>query len=222
MFNDLVTRALKLCQDTEMKVRMSMARELVNMASSPGYLHYNNQCLLMCRFALSIGNILPEVVELLHDECVDVRGAAFHTLVGFCNGEEQARSGLLAVFENVPDVPVAQALGKIVLCFTQDAPSPSPAIITMFYDKFIELCRSDDVTCRHSCAFNYPAMLTCLPSDYTDIRQSLYESLLLLCKDSSVNVRHTVSSFISTVRTITTITITSRLSAGCLSTSSRQ
>lgn len=68
-----------------------------------------------------------------------------------------------------------------------------------FFQRYYELCRHANVVCRHACAFNYPAMLYCLPASSSFADSEMNKILTSLSSDVSAEVRNTVALFLPEV-----------------------
>ena len=78
--NNCLPLALSLCQDTATEVRVTMCSQLATLARSIGYL-YLLYISSYFRAVESAKYVLPEILELLKDEEIEVRLCAYESFV---------------------------------------------------------------------------------------------------------------------------------------------
>ena len=193
MERTLFDRAMDACQDTDFEIRRTMGEQLQAIARCVG----SN---------LTVSRILSEVMELMSDEEVTVRMAAFKSLIEMYDLlDENTRSSKVMPFVRTLCSSVPEDMLRVVathfgnLCL-KVMPSASDDDVVVFVSFFKDLSSRSEVEPRLLCAYNFPAVLKAIGARRYALH--LHGVLTSLVGDSNMHVRLSVAAGIHEVMII--------------------
>eukprot|EP00163_Fabomonas_tropica_P030816 TRINITY_DN7123_c0_g1_i1.p1 TRINITY_DN7123_c0_g1~~TRINITY_DN7123_c0_g1_i1.p1 ORF type:complete len:769 (-),score=156.73 TRINITY_DN7123_c0_g1_i1:164-2470(-) len=179
-------KAMSLCQDTDYAVRTCMCKQLDAIARGVG-------------LDLSKRVLLHEMLELVDDEEIGVRQAAFEAVVSLLDffDKEVRVEHIIPLFKGLCQNMSEDMISILAGCFGEflfktvgDISDEDEAMI--FYDAYKELGKSTNSEVRRLCAYNFPGVLKAIGARKFALH--LYPTFLALSQDSWAPVRLCIAS----------------------------